>query len=418
MRLGTVDNSLEMLWTPRPGWRRGPFAAASPIVGSALVAVVAFALLTPSSSWTESISIFALAAISAVAYMSGLRLKITEAAYFDASIALALLALAIGGPIPALLVWLVPDVMARFILRVDPIGSPGHVATVASFALAVVAGAWVLSLDGTAGVTAPALYTAGLAMYVVNFVVARVFFATPYQGFRVRDIVRSEFMEMAVSILAILGVTVVIWALMDTLGVLALVPFALVILLPQFALQALTRRRSIARHGTEYATHVYAAAIADEMGLSRLERRLLTEATIGPDSSPSLALPRRRHGLHGLVMLGLDERWDGRGGPFGARGQSTLRVSRVLSVARAWSKLTAADGPRLNQTEAMLALELRSGSELDPQIVNAAGAIVAAEKAFLREPDFEPRLHTLPVPRALRRGAVPAVLGKLAGAAS
>jgi len=363
------------------------------------------------------VSIAALAAIAAVAYVSGLRLKLTEASYFDASIALAVLALAIGGPIPALLVWLVPDTIARFVVRVDPIASPGHVATVSSFVLAVVAGAAVLGLDSAAASpTAPTLYTAGLAMYVVNFTVARVLFARAYQGFRVRDIVRSEFMEMAVSILAILGVTVVVWALMDPLGVIALVLLALVILVPQFALQLVTRRRSISGQDAAHATHVYAAAIADELGMSRLERRLLAEATIGPRQSATQARFARRHPLHGIVMLGASERWDGKGGPFGARGSATMRASRVLAVASAWSRLTAAGTAGLSQTEAMLALELRAGTELDPRVVQAAGAVVAAEKAFLREPDFEPRLHTLPIPRSLRRQALPAMLERLVGA--
>jgi hypothetical protein len=223
---------------------------------------------------------------------------------------------------------------------------------------------------------------------------------------------------MAVSILAILGVTVVVWALMDPMGVLALALFAAVIVVPQVALQAVTRRRSIARRGEAHANYVYSAAIADELGMSPLERRLLSEATIGPARAARVARPAKRHRLHGIVELGAEERWDGGGRPFGARGSAPLRASRVLAVARAWSGLTASDATRLSQVEAMLALQLRSGTELDPQVVNAAGAIVAAERAFLREPDFEPRLHTLPIPRGLRRHALPALLGRLAGASS
>jgi hypothetical protein len=393
--------------------------AAAPVVCAGFAGIAAFAFLTPASNWSDPVSVAALAAIAAVAYASGLRLKLTEASYFDASIALALLALAIGGPIPALLVWLVPDTIARFVVRVDPIGSPGHVATVSSFALAIVAGSAILGLDpGTSAPAAPTLYTAGIAMYVVNFVVARVLFASAYQGFRVRDLVRSEFMEMAVSILAILSVTVLVWALMDAAGIVALALFAAIVLVPQFALQAVTRRRSISRRPADEAAQVYAAAIADELGLSRLERRLLGEATVGP--ALSLRAPRRapRHRLLGLVELGSTERWDGTGYPFGARGAGTLRVSRVVAAARTWASLTAAGSPGMSQTEAMLAMELRSGSELDPSVVRAAGAVVAAEKAFLREPDFEPRLHTLPIPRTLRRQAVPALLGRLAGSAA
>src|SRR5436190_7113640 len=144
------------MWVPRKGWKRGTATAAAPVLAAAFLAVATFVLWTPASNWGDPVSLAALAAISGVAYASGLRLKLTEASYFDASIALALLALAIGGPIPALVVWAVPDTIARFVVRVDPIASPGHVATLSSFALAIVAAAAVLGLDGSAIPTAPA----------------------------------------------------------------------------------------------------------------------------------------------------------------------------------------------------------------------------------------------------------------------
>ena len=66
------------------------------------------------------------------------------AAYFDASIVLALLALVIAGPLPALLVWIVPDAISRFVVRQD-LALAGLIATVSSFALAVLAGYGALS---------------------------------------------------------------------------------------------------------------------------------------------------------------------------------------------------------------------------------------------------------------------------------
>jgi hypothetical protein len=62
----------------------------------------------------------------------------------------------------------------------------------------------------------------------------------------------------------------------------------------------------------------------------------------------------------------------------------------------------------------MLELSLRAGSEFDPALVEAAGKVVTREQGFLRDPDFEPRLHRLPLPRTLRQGPVAALLTRLA----
>ena len=58
----------------------------------------------------------------------------------------------------------------------------------------------------------------------------------------------------------------------------------------------------------------------------------------------------------------------------------------------------------------MLDLSLRAGEELDPTIVKAADRVVAEEQAFVRAPEFQPRLHRLPLPRAVRRAKLPTVL--------
>jgi hypothetical protein len=409
-------------WRPQDARGSRAAAACGVVLITGCAALGAFVLWAPASSWAHPELIAALAAIAVLAYLAEHRLKLNAAAYFDASIMLAVLALAIGGPVPALLVWLIPDVSARFIARLDPIASPGHVSTVASFALAILAGAGVLALAAppSAAATIPALVTAGLVMWTVNFAVARLLFAPAYQGYRVRELVRSEFVDMAPAVFAMLCVAVATWALLEPLGVFALALLASIILLPQLAITVLARHRSITRLLPAQATQIYAEAIADQLRLSRLERRLLVESqgAAEPTGKPERRDGRaRRHQLTGMVLLGLDERWDGHGRPFAIPSAHTLRVSRVLAVARAWSELTAAGSPGLSQTEAMLALELRSGSEFDPEVVQAAGEVVAAEQGFLREPDFEPRLHRLPFPRPMRRGTIPALLARLANPA-
>ena len=68
-------------------------------------------------------------AIAAIAFTAEVRLKPAVASYLDSSIAVALIALAVAGPLPALVIWVIPDLLSRVVLRQDPILSPGMLAT-------------------------------------------------------------------------------------------------------------------------------------------------------------------------------------------------------------------------------------------------------------------------------------------------
>jgi hypothetical protein len=386
----------------------------------AALAIALFVLLSPPASWDQPVLLGALAVVAAIAFTAEVRLKMAAGAYFDASIVLALLALAIAGPLPALLVWIVPDAISRLVIRQDHMLSPGLVATVSSFALAVLGGYGVLQLADAPSMAAaaPALYTAGLLMYAINFVVARLTFAPFYQGYRPSVLIRSEFREMMAPFAAMLALGVVTALLIEPLGVFALAPLALVVVVPQLALAHLGRERSITRLSRLEATMVYAAAIADVLGLSREERRKLTSAgaLIAYQNAEDVEVGSFRfEDSHDAVLavLHVNERWDGKGRPAGLAGTWTPLASRVLAVARAWSDLTAGGTLELSHSEAMLDLSLRAGEELDPTIVAAADRVVAEEQAFVRAPEFQPRLHRLPLPRAVRRAKLPTVLAHL-----
>jgi hypothetical protein len=367
--------------------------------------------------------VVALGAIGAVAFLAEVRLKTTAPAYFDASIVLALLALAIAGPVPALLVWGVPELLARLTVRRDPIFTPGLVATLTSFVFAVLAGEAVLRMADAPSTTAqaPALYSAGLAMYVLNFVFARLTFAPWYQGFHPVGLVRSEFLGQMPALLAMLLLGAVTVASTPALGVLALTPLAAVVVIPQLAFAVIARARSVKRLSPPQATLVYAAAIADVMALSRFERRVLEGAgtlLARWEGAPEPLDSRREPDvppLSGLVALCVDERWDGKGRPFGIPASQAPVASRVLAVARAWSGLTARGTLEFSHEEAMLDLAARAGRELDPRAVEAAARVVAEEGSFVREPDFQPRLHRLPLPRPVRRVGLPALAARMAG---
>ncbi len=416
---GSALETLRRWWPTGASPARKRFAVARNLAPAA-VALVLFVLVAPPAAWDQPVLLGALMAIAAIAFLAEVRLKVAAGAYFDASIVLALLALAIAGPLPALLVWIVPDAISRFVIRQDHLLSPGLVATVSSFALAVLAGYGALQLAGAPSMVAatPALYTTGLLMYAVNFLFARLNFAPHYQGYRPSVLIRSEFLEMMPPFAAMLALGVVTAALIEPLGVFALAPLALVVVLPQLALAHLGRDRSVTRLSRPEATTVYAAAIADVLRLPRLERRTVADAAdllARTDPEAPAADNWRLEDPHPAIMAAfhVHERWDGTGRPAGLHGAWTPLPSRVLAVAQAWSELTAGGTLELSHSEAMLDLSLRAGEELDPAIVKAADQVVAEEQAFIRAPGFQPRLHRLPLPRTVRRAKLPTVLAYL-----
>jgi hypothetical protein len=416
-------------WAVLRRWRPSRGSAARSRVAIALnllpaaILVAAFISIDARSDWSRPELLAALAAIGAVALLAEVRLTRAGAGtYFDSTIVLALIALAIGGPLAALVVWLIPDLISRFVLRLDPRLSPGQVATVTSYGFAVLAGEGTLALADAPSATsqAPALYTAGLVMLAVNFAVARLPYAPFYQGISPRSVVRTELLPLIPLVLVMILIGVATEVLLAPLGVLALALLAAVILLPQALVTRLAQARSIAALDPAEATRVYAGALADALALSRRERRLVDCATRLPPIRRHPDDTLRSYSLAEILeakvaILHLEERWDGAGLPAGLPAEGIPQASRILAVARAWSALTASDTAELPHDEVMLALAAQSGRQLDPKVVAAAAEIVAEEEPFVPDPRFEPKLHRLPLPRAVRRVALPVVLPRISG---
>jgi len=382
------------------------------------LAIALFIVWAPAVRWDQPELLIALAAIAGVGFFAELRLKSAVAVYFDATPVVALLALAIAGPLPALLVWAVPDAMSRLLFRQDRLVTPGMVITISSFALAVLAGEAVLQLASAhaAGAELAALYAAGLVMEAVNFAVAPLNFAPFYEGSRRGAILRAE-RDLAPALLAMLALGVAAFALLPVLGVFALALLAAVVMLPQLALGLLVRARSVRALSRARATELYSASIADALDLPERDRTIIAcTAELLSDADPGDPSGRWRfEDVPEIVQAALhvDERWDGRGHPGGLPGAHTPLASRVVSVARAWSDLTAAGTVELSHKEAILGISTKAGAQFDPAIVEAAAQVVAEEQAFLRQPDFQPRLHNLPLPVGMRRERVPAALARL-----
>ena len=411
-------------WRPPDSSRRRELTAIAINLGGALTAIVGFVLLAPTSDWSDPALIAALAGISAIAYLSEARLKVASLAFFGATLIVALVALALAGPLPALLVWIVPDVIARFVLRREPRFSPGLIATVSSYALALLVGAELLALAGApeGAAIAPSLYAVGVAMWAINFAVARLAFAPFYQGYRPAALIRDEFMDLAPAVLGMLMVGIVATVGVDAVGLPALAALALVIVIPPVALERISSGASAAKLARADAMRLYTAAIADVLRVPRAQRRELACAAdlvhAADDPINARGLDWREADISRIAFLALHtrERWAGDGWPAGLPAEAIPEGSRILAVADAWAELTASGTPQLPQSEAILALSAQSGRAFDPAIVEAAARVVGDEEGFARAPDFQPQLHRLPVPRSVRRRALPLMLPRLVGA--
>ena len=375
-----------------------------------------FALLVPHSDWGQPVLLASLAAVSAIAYGAEARLKAANRVFFGANLIVALVALAAIGPVAAFVIWLVPDLLTRFVLRSERRLSPGFAANVGSFAIACLAGAGLIALAGSPGGAhiVPALYAAGIAMWAVNFCFARLTFAPFYQRYRPTALVRDEFAYLAPPVLGMLVVGVLTAVLVGSIGVLALAPLALVIVVPQAALERIAGAHSTADLTRSQAIGLYSAAIADVLGLPRNERREIAAAgkllaPAEPGAAPELTEAPEAT----LLALHAHERWSGDGWPAALPAEAIPLGSRILAVAEAWAGLTARGTLELPQSEAILSLAAQSGSAFDPQIVDAAARVVGDEEGFAREPTFQPTLHRLRVPRGVRRTTLPAVLPRL-----
>lgn len=426
MELGSSNGAIMRVtrrWRPSDCSSERAMVAVALNLAPLVVALACFALVAPPSDWSDPVVVLALGAVSAIAYFAEARLELANRVFFGASLGVALVALAVAGPGPALLVWLVPDLLARFVLRSEARLSPGFAANVGSYAIAVLVGAYLLELSGspTGLESAAAVYTAGVAMWASNWIVARLAFAPFYQGAPAKRIVREEFAASAPASLAMLVLAVAAALSVEALGVWALLALTATILIPQLVFERLLISESAATLDPTAATRLYAEAIADVMELPRIQRREIACAAGFIDAEAG----REQQGLEwrhtdvsraAFLALHSHERWAGNGWPAGLPAEAIPIGSRILAVALEWSSLTARGTAQLSQADALLALEAQSGHAFDPNVVTAAVQVVEDEAGFSVEPCFQPKLHRLPGPRAWRRGALPGLLpGPAAG---
>lgn len=396
-------------------------------VGLAAHAVLAVAGLTllaltaPAIEFTHPALIGALLAVAVVCELS--EVWLASGVRLNATLSASVMALALGGPLAAFAVLLVPDIAVWALRREERLLRAGTLANLAAYGWAALAGGGMLALahaDGPSLSAAPTLVTAGLALAVVNFAVGPALYAPLQLGTPVRRM-PAELSAALPAVTAMVLAGVLTTVLVPVLGLLAVAGFAFVTLVPGSALTLLARARPVADLDLPAATRLYADALGDVLRLDRDQRRLLARAAALTAAEPD---PHRRLWTSvGAVAVGdqeafdaalisahVDERYAGAGLPAGLCGDAIPPLSRVLAVAREWARLTAAGTVELSHQEALLDLQARTGDAFDPAMVAAAGAVVERDTRLAPVPAAQPRIHAWPGTAGVRERVAPRLL--------
>jgi len=371
--------------------------------------VPAFLFVAPPSRWDDPVLLLALVALGVIANRS--EVPLPSGIRIDAIAPLALITVALAGPLPALLVTLAPIVVSALTGR-ERLLRAGNLANLAAYGWYAVAGALLLQAT-VPELTAPYalgwLVVAGIVQLGVNWALGPAIYLTAWLEHRPRTAVDVllDGLPTGTVMVALGAVTVV---LTPVAGMLALAAFALIVVLPQTALSYAARVRPVARLDRGTATARYVHAIAVQLGLSREQRRHVRQvATLARRQPPTgdpidyarATLRDSSPASHDVQFV--HEWWNGKGRPIGLRNEAIPLAARVLAVADTWSALTARDTPELSHQEALAHMEEAAGHRLDPAVVRAAEAVIAQERVTAAEPAPEPRLHHLRLPEPLRR---------------
>lgn len=378
--------------------------------GLAVLALApAFLLLAPASDWSEPGLLLVLLALATIAIWHDVPLP--SGISFDATAALALIAVALAGPLPALAV-ILPPMLVNAARRRERLLRAGNLANVAAYGWYTLTGALVLQAfapDPTAPQALAWLFVAGLLQLLVNWAVGPAVYGTLWLGHPLRALVEMlrDALPAGGAMAALGAFTVVLYG---ALGLPALALFALVAVLPQGALTFVARTRPVALLDPLTAARRYAGAMAVHLSLSRTARceldsviRLAHARAVSGDAGEHVGDTVVDPSEVSCAAGHVTEWWNGAGGPAGVQGEIIPRSARIAAVARTWASLTAQGSPRLGHVEALEHLYGAAGIRLDPSVVHAARAVIAQERLSPAVPAPEPRMHRLRVPATLRR---------------
>jgi hypothetical protein len=371
--------------------------------------VPAYLLLAPTADWSRPGLLAVLAALAIIAVRHDVPLPSGIA--FDATVAIALISVALVGPLPALAV-IFPPIAVNALCGREQLLRAGNLANLAAYGWYTLAGGLLVAAAGAAPGSATALgvlAAAGLVQLVVNFAVGPLIYATLWIGHPLRSVARMfpDGLPAGVAMTTLGALTAVLHA---HVGLVALALFALVAVLPQSALTFAARTRPVAHLDPLTATRRYAHALCLQLGLSRSERHLVDDVVRTAHERGVSGDPAEHLG-HTVVDWSeascaaghVTEWWNGGGGPAGLPAGLIPQPARIAAVAQTWASLTAEGSPRLGHLQALAHMEGAAGVRLDPRIVRAAAAVIGQERTSPEVPAPEPRLHHLRVPARLRR---------------
>src|SRR5215216_5943015 len=192
---------------------------------AALALIPAYALLAPPSSWDQPLLLAVLLALAVVVIRHDVPLP--SGISFDATAALALIAVALAGPLPALAV-IFPPIAVNALCGRERLIRAGNLANLAAYGWYTLAGALLLhhlAPDPTAPEALVWLVVAGLVQLVVNWAVGPAVYGTLWLGHPLRAL--AEMLRDALpagAAMATLGAVTVV--LFGSFGLLALALFA------------------------------------------------------------------------------------------------------------------------------------------------------------------------------------------------
>ena len=376
---------------------------------AALALVPAYLFLAPDSDWSNPGLLAVLAALAIIAVRHDVPLPSGIA--FDATVALALIAVALVGPLAAFAV-IFPPIAVNALSGREQLLRAGNLANLAAYGWYTLAGGIVLTAaDVEPGTTAAflALCATGCVLLVVNFAVGPLIYATMWIGHPLRSVARM-FPDGLPAGLAMTTLGALTAVLYEQVGFLALAIFALVAVLPQSALTFVARTRPVGQLDPLTATRRYAHALCMQLDVGGTERRLVDDVVRTAHERGVSGDPAEHLG-HAVVDWSeascaaghVTEWWNGAGGPAGLPGRLIPLPARIAAVAQTWASLTAEGSPRLSHVQALAHLESTAGVRLDPAVVKAVAAVIGQERASADVPAPEPRMHRLHVPAPVRR---------------
>jgi hypothetical protein len=293
----------------------------------------------------------------------------------------ALLGVVLIGPLAGALVFAAPELTRLANDR----RLTSMLANLASFGWASLAAAWTLQALGygsPAELGAPGSYAAaaiaGLALILVNYFYMTVITGPIKAGISLSLLTRRELiptLPVDVHMIAAAAATAFLYS---EVGIVGLLPLIGVVFFPRLLVPSLLHDIPIRDLTVSEATARYAGGLAEVLGLSSSQRRVLGDAATHLGGRARLT----RLDDFGAVMrtvLYSHESWAG-GGRLGLVSGDRIPIeSRVLAVAHSWAVLTAQGGPGLSPKEALVNLRVLAGRELDPVVVAAAVKTVHKE---------------------------------------